>query len=146
MRFFVCWPAQCSFSACPVFSEGVATPLASLAPELGASRWRPALGRKQIATSRRCRNDLVAYVQKSEDYYKQAISTLPKPENPVRKDGGEAANFWRPHFESWRGGTRLLIFFLKVFACRPLVLSDDNMFVTLLVLMFTSRRRRLKRS
>ena len=32
--------------------------------------------------------------------------TLHKLKKPARKVGGEAANFWCPSFEFWRGGTR----------------------------------------
>ena len=40
--------------------------------------------------------------------------------------GGEAAHFWCPFFEFWRGGTRSRTVFLEVFKRRPLILSDDN--------------------
>ena len=49
-----------------------------------------------------------------------------KLEKPARKVGGEAAHFWCPFFEFWRGGTRSRIVFLEVFARWPLILSDDN--------------------
>ena len=44
--------------------------------------------------------------------------SLQNSKNPHAKVG--------PFFEVWRGGTRLRIVFLKVFARWPLVLSDDN--------------------
>ena len=61
-----------------------------------------------------------------EKNYSRARSTPPKLEKPARKVGGEAAQFWCPFFEFWKGGTRLRKFFLEVFARWPLILSDDN--------------------
>ncbi len=54
------------------------------------------------------------------------LETWPKFEKPARKVGGEAAHFWCPVFEFWRGGTRSRIVFLEVFARWPLILSDGN--------------------
>ena len=56
----------------------------------------------------------------------RARSTPPKREKPARKVGGEAAHFWCPFFEFWKGGTRSRIVFREAFARRPLSLSDDN--------------------
>ena len=51
----------------------------------------------------------------------------PKLEKPARKVGGEAAYFWYPFFEFWRGGMRSRIVFLEVFARGPLIIAHDNM-------------------
>ena len=54
-------------------------------------------------------------------------STSPKLNKRLApKVGSFAANFACGFSEVWRGGTRFLIIVLAVFACRPLILSDDS--------------------
>ena len=68
----------------------------------------------------------MASVRQPRDNYARARSTPQNLEKRAPKLGGFAAHFACGFFESWRGGTRSRIVFLKVFARRPLILSDDD--------------------
>ena len=85
---------------------------------------------RQAAKKHYCRRkELMASVRTHRKNYARARCTFPESEKPARKVGGEAAHFWCPFFEFWRGGTRSRIVFLEVFARRPLILSDDNIWI-----------------
>ena len=72
-----------------------------------------------------------------EKNYARARSTPPKLKKRAPKVGGFAAHFACGFLEFWKGGTRSRIVFLKVFVRRPVIISDDN--IRMVVILWTDK-------